>query len=223
MQSRNQHSLSNTDENRQSSPSQPQASQSGKVGRRQSAVVGSPASITPSAAPAFFSNTGVSDFSKVKKNSKGGVLITAEEIQAAFNLLDSEKTGNVSLATLKKRLGVFFPDLTAKDYRFLMNNKKDLSIEDIEELLLDNDVSNFDPVFEAFRAFDPECSGVMDMNKLCEVFRAYGFGELTIEEIDILKRAADADGDGVIGLDDFRRISTGIKYNPESLRPKSKA
>ena len=50
--------------------------------------------------------------------------MTEEEIQAAFNLLDSDKTGNVPLATLKKKLGVFFPDLRGKDYRFLMNNKK---------------------------------------------------------------------------------------------------
>jgi hypothetical protein len=45
---------------------------------------------------------------KVKKNAKGGVLITAEEIQTAFNLLDAEKSG-ITLPVLKKRLGVLFP------------------------------------------------------------------------------------------------------------------
>ena len=44
----------------------------------------------------------------------GGVLVTSEEIRAAFGLLDPDHTGNVSLATLKKKLGVFFPDLAAK-------------------------------------------------------------------------------------------------------------
>lgn len=54
---------------------------------------------------------------KVKKNAKGGVLITPEEIQMAFQLLDVEKSGQLSLQNLKKRLGVLFPELTVKDYR----------------------------------------------------------------------------------------------------------
>lgn len=92
------------------------------------------------------------------------------------------------MANLKKKLGVFFPELTAKDYRFLMNNKKDLSMEDIEELLLDNDVSNFDPIAEAFKAFDPNGEGFLDTTKLREIFIIYGFGDLNDEELEILKR-----------------------------------
>jgi Ca2+-binding EF-hand superfamily protein len=63
-------------------------------------------------------------------------------------------------------------------------------LEDIEELLLDNEVTNFDPVLEAFKAFDPEVGGSVDSSKLREVFRAYGFGELTSEELDILTRVS---------------------------------
>jgi hypothetical protein len=47
-------------------------------------------------------------YDKVKKNAKGGVLITTEEIQTAFSLLDAEKSG-ITLPVLKKRLGVLFP------------------------------------------------------------------------------------------------------------------
>ena len=54
---------------------------------------------------------------KVKKNANGGVLITPEEIQLAFQLLDIEKSGAVTLQNLKKRLGVLFPELSVKDYR----------------------------------------------------------------------------------------------------------
>lgn len=120
----------------------------------------------------------------------GGVLVTPEEIAAAFQLLDSEKSGSVSLASLKKKLGVFFPELSAKDYRFLMNNKKDLAVEDLEELLLDNDVMGFDPVAEAFKAFDAAGDGKMDLGKMREVFVAFGLGQLTDEELDILKRVS---------------------------------
>lgn len=54
---------------------------------------------------------------KVRKNANGGVLITPEEIQLAFQLLDIEKSGAVTLQNLKKRLGVLFPELSVKDYR----------------------------------------------------------------------------------------------------------
>lgn len=60
----------------------------------------------------------------VKRNNKGGVLVTPEDITNAFSMLDIEKTGTLTLATMKKRLSILFPDMTAKEYRFLMNNKK---------------------------------------------------------------------------------------------------
>jgi hypothetical protein len=58
------------------------------------------------------------DFSKVRKNAKGGILISPEEIQAAFEFLDADKEGRVSMSSLKKRLQVFFPNMTTKEYRY---------------------------------------------------------------------------------------------------------
>lgn len=60
----------------------------------------------------------------MKKNANGGVLITPEEIQMAFQLLDIEKSGNISLQNLKRRLGVLFPELTVKDYRYARRAEK---------------------------------------------------------------------------------------------------
>ena len=34
-----------------------------------------------------------------------------------------------------------------------MSNKKELTVEDLQELLLENEISGFDPVAEAFRVF----------------------------------------------------------------------
>lgn len=48
-------------------------------------------------------------FDKVKKNSKGGVLVTMDDIQTAFSILDVEKNGQITLPNLKKRLGPLFP------------------------------------------------------------------------------------------------------------------
>ena len=92
-------------------------------------------------------NLNVSDV----KSSK----LSQEEIKSAFAFLDVDKSGQVSLANLKKRLGVFFPDMTPKEYKFLMNNRKELTIEDLNELLVENEISDadFDPVAEAFKVF----------------------------------------------------------------------
>ena len=69
-----------------------------------------------------------------------------------------------------------------------MNNKKDLSLEDLKDLLLENDITNFDPVAEAYRVFDQTGEGALSGDKLREAFMAYGMGELADEELDILIR-----------------------------------
>ena len=88
---------------------------------------------------------------KIRKNHRGGVLISPEEIKLAFDFLDCDKTGKVSLANLKKRLGVFFPEMSAKEYRFMMNNKREMTLQDFNDMLLENEVTNFDPIAEAFK------------------------------------------------------------------------
>lgn len=146
------------------------------------------------------------DFSKVKKNSKGGVYVSKEDISAAFDMLDIEKNGSIHFPTLKKRLGIFFPEMTAREFRFLMNNKKEITLDDLIELIEDNDIQNYDPVAEAFKAYDPHSQGHIDIEKLKDIFRSYDMGELVDDEIDLIKRAADVDNDGLITLSDFRTL-----------------
>lgn len=71
-----------------------------------------------------------------------------------------------------------------------MNNKKDLSLDDLKDLLLDNEITNFDPVAEAYRVFDTQGEGVLSGEKLRQAFVAYGMGELADEELDILIRVS---------------------------------
>jgi len=146
------------------------------------------------------------DVSHVPRNEKGGVLVTPEELKVAFEMLDTEKMGAVTLTALRKRLGFFFPDMTPKEYRFLMNNRKEITLSDLEEMLVDNEITNFDPVAEAFKLYDPDDEGAIPGSRLKEVFSAYGFGDMTPEEYSVLLRTADADGDGKISLADFRAM-----------------
>jgi Ca2+-binding EF-hand superfamily protein len=126
----------------------------------------------------------------IKKNANGGIYISPEEIQSAFQMLDLEKNGHLTLATLKKRLGPLFPDMTAKEYRFLMNNKKELNIDDLKELLIDNELMHFDPIVDAFHIFDPNDLGIVDEDRLRTAFISFGLGELSDEELAVLKRVS---------------------------------
>merc|ERR1719453_609916 len=82
----------------------------------------------------------------VPRNSKGGVLVTEEELKAAFDFFDVDSSGKITLGNLRKRLGVFYKNMPAKEYRFLMNNKSEMSYDELRDLLIDNEVKNFDPV-----------------------------------------------------------------------------
>ncbi|KAJ1458835.1 hypothetical protein M885DRAFT_512673 [Pelagophyceae sp. CCMP2097] len=143
---------------------------------------------------------------EVPRNSKGGVLVTDEELRAAFDFFDVENSGTITLANLRKRLGVFYKNMPAKEYRFLMNNKNEMTLEDLKELLVDNEVKNFDPVVEAFKVYDPEGTGYVDRNVLRSIFENLGFGEVTDDDVAILTETGDVDGDGRISLQDFRKM-----------------
>jgi calmodulin len=154
-----------------------------------------------------------------RKNANGGVLVSRGEIDAAFNFLDAEKRGKISIGNLKKKLTPFFPDLTGKDFKYLMDGKKELVVDDIVEMLEGNEIHDFDPVVEAFKTYDPEGRGYIEKERLKEVFATFGFGELTAEELKILTDAADVDGDGVVSLNDFRMMmDTPITATEESIK-----
>ena len=77
-------------------------------------------------------------------------------------------------------------------------------------MLDDNDISNFDPVEEAFKLYDIGNDGFIDKTRLRDIFQAYGFDGMTKEDVDILAKAADVDGDGKITLSDFRKMMGSI-------------
>jgi calmodulin len=140
------------------------------------------------------------------RNEKGGVFITRAEIESAFKFLDADKSGRISLAQIKKKLGVFFPEMHAKDFKLLLKNRKETSVEELTALLLDNQVTQFDPVYEAFRAYDPQGDGCISKDNMAAVFTHLGLPPLGQNDVDMLFSVADLDNDGRISLDDFRAL-----------------
>ncbi|CEG41844.1 hypothetical protein PPTG_11621 [Plasmopara halstedii] len=140
------------------------------------------------------------------KNKLGGVLVTSEQIHTAFQFLDIEKNGRVTLENLRSRLGIFYDNMSLKDVRLLLGEESVLTEEYLHTLLLSNEVKNFDPIAEAFKVYDPEESGYISREMLRFVFERLGFGTLAEGDLDMLISYADADRDGRINIADFRAM-----------------
>ncbi|TMW61338.1 hypothetical protein Poli38472_012529 [Pythium oligandrum] len=142
----------------------------------------------------------------VPQNEFGGVLVTSEQIHAAFQFLDIEKKQRITPENLRARLSIFYDQLGMRDIKLLFNDQHELTEEYLHALLLTNEVHNFDPMAEAFKAYDPEETGFISRDMLRYVFERLGYGALTEEDVDILIACADHDGDGRISLADFRLL-----------------
>lgn len=187
--------------------------------------------------------------------------LTREDVQAAFEFFDVNQTGVLNMSSLKMRLSAFYPNLTSKEYRFLLEDQVTMSatisptavitpngnnrmtadqlwelIETFQRLYMgactgNNDFDSsmstplnepstpsqamttmmastqaFDPVQEAFRVYDPQGTNAVDVEVLSHIMARIGFGELSSAELALLVQTADFDGDGVICLNDFRRL-----------------
>ncbi len=138
-------------------------------------------------------------------NPRDGVRISREEVEQAFAFFDTGKTGVLRHQHLKAKLSAFYPHMTSKEYRFLIS-EPNFTVDTLWALLENNTITNFDPVKEAFRVYDPNGTGYVDTAVLKDIMRNMGYGEMSKDDMDVLVKTADVDGDGKISLDDFRNM-----------------
>ncbi len=60
---------------------------------------------------------------ELKRNAKGGILVNPSELHQAFEFFDVDNKGFITIQDLKKRLGVFYQNLSLREYKLLMKNK----------------------------------------------------------------------------------------------------
>ena len=106
---------------------------------------------------------------------------------------------------LKDRLGAFYKNLPPKEIKLLLG-EGNFTKETLKNLLLNNDLGNYDPTKEAFKAYDPAGTGFIDTDTLRSIFESLGYGEMSDDDLLVLVETADVDKDGKISLDDFRRM-----------------
>lgn len=54
---------------------------------------------------------------------------------------------------------MFYQNLSLREYKFLMSNKQELTEPELYALLANNELTNYDPVAEAFKIYDPNETG----------------------------------------------------------------
>ncbi|CCW66620.1 unnamed protein product [Phytomonas sp. Hart1] len=62
------------------------------------------------------------DRQKESRSAHKPFLLTREDVQAAFEFFDTQQCGYLNVSSLKARLSAFYPNLTSKEYYFLLDN-----------------------------------------------------------------------------------------------------
>jgi len=140
---------------------------------------------------------------KTQTVGKDGIKISREEVEQAFNFFDQGNTGVLKPRDLKMRLSAFYPHMTNKEYRFLIS-EPNFTVDTLWGLLENNTITNFDPVKEAFRVYDPNNTGYVDTEVLKTIMSRMGYGDMSKDDMEVLVKTADMDQDGKISLEDFR-------------------
>eukprot|EP01013_Petalomonas_cantuscygni_P016356 TRINITY_DN33349_c0_g1_i1.p1 TRINITY_DN33349_c0_g1~~TRINITY_DN33349_c0_g1_i1.p1 ORF type:complete len:271 (-),score=24.55 TRINITY_DN33349_c0_g1_i1:63-797(-) len=144
--------------------------------------------------------------------------LTRQEVEQAFAFFDVGGRGYLRPKDLKDRLSVFYPNMTNKEYRFLISEPR-FTVDSLWQLLEHHTLQGFDPIREAFRVYDPRDTGYIDRDTLHAVMSSMGYGQLSPEDLDVLLRTADADRDGRISLEDFRLMVTRHRADGGPLLP----
>ena len=105
--------------------------------------------------------------------------------------------------------------MTKKEIRSIFDGNDIITVQEVKELLADCDVS-IDPVQEVFKMLDPTGLNYIAEERLKKIFSNLGYGDLTDEELRLLIQTGDNDGDGKIGLEDFRLLSSS-KFDKDSM------
>ena len=141
----------------------------------------------------------------IKRKENGGIHIEKKDIIKLFDFLDEGNKQHITESDLRRKLPLFYKALPPKDYRILMNNKTTLNIDELYNILSKNELSNFDPINEAFKVLDTKDNGYIEISKLKLIFYNLGW-RLSSDDLNVLISVADYDNDGKINLNDFKRL-----------------
>lgn len=148
---------------------------------------------------------------EIMKSSK----LTSEqirEIKEAFHVFDNNGDGYITATELKKLVTSLGYNITEAELMDMMNqiDSDGNGAIDFPEFLslMTKNIEDCDPediLLESFKVFDRDNSGFIGVSELDRVFKLLG-QEFKDYEIEAMIKAADSDGDGLVGWDDFTKM-----------------
>ncbi|XP_020614528.1 calmodulin-like [Orbicella faveolata] len=134
------------------------------------------------------------------------------EIKEAFHVFDNNGDGCITATELKKLVTSLGYNITEAELMDMMNqiDSDGNGAIDFPEFLalMTKNLEDCDPediLQESFKVFDRDGSGFIGVSELDRVFKLLG-QEFKDYEIEAMIKAADADGDGLVGYDDFMKM-----------------
>lgn len=161
------------------------------------------------------SNNNIQAMSKEEEEMLKSTKLTPDqirEIKEAFHVFDNNGDGCITATELKKLVTSLGYNITEAELMDMMNqiDSDGNGAIDFPEFLalMTKNLEDCDPediLLESFKVFDRDGSGFIGVSELDRVFKLLG-QEFKDYEIEAMIKAADVDGDGLVGYDDFMKM-----------------
>ena len=134
-----------------------------------------------------------------------------KEYKSVFDLNDNNKDGNVTLdelANILKAINISSSDEEIKEIimELELEGNDEINFENFVSIInrRDKDVDNEEEVIKAFKFFDKEGNGLININELKNIMLSVG-KNISEEELNDMLKEADIDMDGYINYEEFIR------------------
>lgn len=160
-------------------------------------------------------NNDVKNVSKKEEEALKSSKLTQDqirEVKEAFHVFDTNGDGCITATELKKLVTSLGYNITEAELMDMMNqiDADGNGAIDFPEFLalMSKNLDDCDPediLKESFKVFDRDGSGFIGVSELDRVFKLLG-QDFKDYEIEAMIKAADVDGDGLVGYDDFMKM-----------------
>jgi len=143
-----------------------------------------------------------------------------EELREAFNLFDTEHSGNIDARELKAALRALGFEVKKEDVRRMLSDvgkdaSEPINFNDFQEMMRGRmpDKNSREEINKVFALFDEEEKGKISFRNLKRISQELG-ESLADAELQEMIEEADRDGDGLINPEEFYRVMRKRGGNP---------
>jgi len=138
-----------------------------------------------------------------------------EEFQAAFNYFDKDSSGMISKDELETVLIAFGQAPTSKELDEMISavdidGNHEIDFQEFLTMMANSITSPEEEIRTVFKMFEDKSTHEITSAALKNVMDTLG-EKLTEEQIQLMIKELDIDGDGAIGFDEFRNMAIGKK------------